>query len=98
LAGSVPALRLALDPAHRRQVPRAFAALWASAHAYARGGGGLPWRAALALVTLPAGALFLSNNRTLGTGDSWPVVPTACSLVTEGNWEIGEFLADVPEV
>src|SRR5262245_32876492 len=82
LLGSVPALRLATDPNHRRRVRAARAALWAAAGAYARGGP-LPWRAALAFVVLPAGVLFLSTNRTVGSGDSWPVMTTACSLLTD---------------
>ncbi|MCI0458800.1 MAG: hypothetical protein L0Z62_17715 [Gemmataceae bacterium] len=95
-AFAVPSLRLVLDPDFRHRLRQGLAALWASARAYAQHGGALPWRAALVLVVLPAALLLLSNGRTIGWGDSWPVVPTAGSLVTEGNWEISEFVGAVP--
>ena len=40
----------------------------------------------------PAWLLDLSNQRTLGAIDTQPVIPTAISLVTEANWELGEYL------
>src|SRR5262245_400077 len=96
LGCAVPLLRLALDPCFRHRARDGLAALWESAWAYTRKGGPLPWRAAFALVTLPSALLFLSNNRTVGWGDSWPVVPTAASLVRQGDWEIGEYAGDAP--
>ncbi len=89
-------LRLALDAGHRLRMGNALAVLWQSAERYARERGALPWRAALVLVGLPAGVLALANNRTAGGGDSWPVMPTACSLVLEGNWDVTEFVAAAP--
>src|SRR5262249_29707792 len=59
-------------------------------------GGPLPWTAALLFAGLPALLLLLSSNRTLGTGDTWPVMPTATSLVLEGNAELSEFLTEIP--
>jgi hypothetical protein len=58
-----------------------------------------PWGAAFILVVLPSALLFLSNNGRLGAGDSWPVIPTACSLVQHGHWDVDEYLwivADYP--
>src|SRR5438552_109980 len=49
--------------------------LWESLTHFRRGGP-LPWRGALLFVCLPALLLLLTSNRTLGTGDTWPVVPT----------------------
>jgi hypothetical protein len=53
-------------------------------------------RAAFWFAVLPAALLFLSTHRTLGFGDSWPVVPAACSLVCEGNVELSEYVAAAP--
>ena len=61
--------------------------LWSFVESFQHAGGRLPWTAAFVLVVLPAVLLFLSNNRTMGTADTWPVMPTAYSLATEGNWD-----------
>jgi hypothetical protein len=97
LAGAAPALRLALVPEQRLRVRTRLAGLWASARTYAESGGPLPWQAALAFVALPAGALLLSSNRTLGWGDSWPVIPTACGLLSDGSWGLGAFVGEAPD-
>src|SRR5438034_526653 len=74
--------RTAVDAAFRSRL----ISLWDSFVHFRRLGESLPWQAALLFVFLPALLLLLSSNRTLGTGDTWPVVPTASSLVMEGNW------------
>jgi hypothetical protein len=53
-------------------------------------------QAALLFVTLPAGWFFLSNNRNAGTGDTWPVVPTAASVVRTGSGNVGRFVSLAP--
>lgn len=50
----------------------------------------------LCFVTLPAFLLFLSNHRSLGTGDTWPVIPTACSLITHGTADLTPYLDVAP--
>ena len=51
--------------------------LWQSLPDFAEQGGPSPWRAVLLFVTGPTFFFFLSNERTLTNGDSWPVVPTS---------------------
>jgi hypothetical protein len=50
-----------------------------------------PWSAAFFLVVLPAALLLLANNFT-DQGDNTPIMLAATSLVTEGNWQVGEFV------
>jgi hypothetical protein len=96
LALLLPALRFLLAPAYRRKVLVRLRRLWASVEAYHRQRDRLPWGAAFVLVVVPAAVLFLSNHRTQGSGDTWPVVPTACRLVTRGTWELTPYLDLVP--
>ncbi|MCC6417520.1 MAG: hypothetical protein IT429_04660 [Gemmataceae bacterium] len=97
LLGGASLLRLVLDGDSRRRTGATLAGLAASVREYADRRGTLPWRAALALVVLPAVAVLLVNSRTIGGGDSWPVTATASSLVLDGDWEIGEFAAGAPD-
>jgi hypothetical protein len=89
----LPGLRFLADPTYRGRARTWLAGLWAGVERYPEHDGGRAWLAAAVFVVLPAGALFLSNNRTQGSGDTWSVLPTACSLATEGNWEISEYLS-----
>src|SRR5262245_9255336 len=93
---ALPALRFAVDPAFRVRVSEWLRELWEAVQLYARQGGKVPWRAVLALVVFPAGLLLLSSGRTMGSGDTWPVVPTACSLALDGDWDLDEFAAAAP--
>jgi hypothetical protein len=96
LVALLAAVRLLLGEAYRRRVRAWLAELWASAERYPDRDDGRAWLAALIFVVLPAGFLFLSNNQTQGSGDTWSVLPTACSLATEANWEISEYLDLAP--
>jgi hypothetical protein len=96
LATGLPTLRTLHDPAQRRWLCDTLADLWLALHdpsASLR----CRCQAAACFVVLPAALLFLSTHRTLGGGDSWPVVPTACSLVREGNAELSEYLDTAPD-
>src|SRR6516225_3955473 len=57
----------------------------------ATGRGGIPWAAALVLVAIPTALLDLSNGVTAGSTDTFPVIPTTISVVTEHNWTLDEF-------
>ena len=66
---------------------------WGRLETYSAGAGSgqIPWLAAVVFAVAPAWLLYLSNGQTLGAIDTRPVVPTAISLLTEGNWELGEY-------
>ena len=79
--------RLELDSTNTLQ------AAWKNAALYAAGADQVPWLAALLLVVAPLGLLFLANNRTMGSGDTIMVMPTASSLVPLGDWNLDEFFS-----
>src|SRR5262249_25946864 len=69
---------------------------WEALAGHAPSDGKLRRRAALLFVALPGVWFFLSNNRPAGTGDTWPVVPTAAHLVRQGTLEVGDYVALAP--
>src|SRR5262245_54478450 len=87
-----PAALLGLSGSYRRLVRDRFRSLWEAVRAYPEQGGPGVWAATFFFVVIPAAFVFLSNGKTVGWGDSWPVVPTACSLVREGNADLDEYL------
>jgi hypothetical protein len=88
----VPAMRFLTDAEYRLSCRIRLRDRWQRVVDYAKPGGAIPWSAVFWLVVFPAVLLNLSTNRFLATGDSWPVVPTAFSLVTDGNLELSEQL------
>ena len=67
------------------------------ARAYAAGGTCIPWRAAFFWVFLPTLVIYQSNNRTIGSGDTAPMMATALSIVVDGDIALDEFVkADAP--
>ncbi|MCU0705989.1 MAG: hypothetical protein MUF18_18640 [Fimbriiglobus sp.] len=55
------------------------------------------WLTGLVLVALPAGVMYcLQAAFTISSGDTWAVVPTAASLVREGNLDIREYVPIAP--
>lgn len=87
----LPALVCLISGRYRRRMRAGFHHQWSKIEAYSAGVGRAPWLAVLVFAAVPAWLLDLSNERTLGAIDTRPVVPTAISLVTEGNWELGEY-------
>src|SRR5437764_80329 len=49
--------------------------------------------AAAVFAMAPSWLAYLSNQQTIGAIDTRPVVPTAVSLITDGDWELGEYFA-----
>jgi hypothetical protein len=96
LALALPMLRFSLAPTYRQRICAWLRPLWADLPSGPAALQRIPWRAARVLVVLPSAVLFLSNERLIGSGDSWPVVPTACSLVQHGHWELDEYARMVP--
>lgn len=92
----LPGLKFALVRAYRQRVLGWLGKQWGCLELFAAWGGPLPWLPTLMLVSLPAGWLFLSNHRTRGSGDTWPVIPTACGLVTKGCWDIQDYVRLAP--
>ena len=88
----VPAFLCALSTGYRRRAVGWSRGEWARVEAYSAGGGAIPWLATAIFAIAPAWLLGLSNQRTLGAIDTKPVVPTAISLITQGNWELGEYM------
>ena len=68
--------------------------MWRGLDDYANGGK-MPWRRRSRSSSVPAALVYLSNNHFDLSLDSCPVVPTAISLVTEGDTDLDEFYRDV---
>jgi hypothetical protein len=96
LALSMPLVGALVSAGRRDRLVRRLSELWQSVEAFAASRAHLPWLATALFVVVPAGLLFLSNNGTWGSGDTWPVVPAACSLVTRGHWDLTEYLPTAP--
>jgi hypothetical protein len=90
---AIPALLCLTSAPYRRRAFRGVRSLWGSLQTFVDGGK-LPWAASVAFVMLPAMSLYLSNDHFEPIGDSAPVVPTAVSLITEGNSDLNEFCRD----
>jgi hypothetical protein len=91
LALWLPALRCLADADYRERVRGWFGRQWAALDGFRPQTSSLPWRATFAWVVLPAALLYLLGAHPMTTGDSRPVLLTACSLVTDGDAEISEF-------
>ncbi|MDR3621277.1 MAG: hypothetical protein P4L85_18135 [Paludisphaera borealis] len=88
---AIPAGRLMWNAAYRRRVGAWVVENWRRTEAYARGEGPIPWRAALAFVAIPFFLLDVAQHGFLGTFDTRPVVPTAVSLIRDGDFDLREF-------
>jgi hypothetical protein len=84
-------LFLAISKTYRQRWRGRLRGLRADVRGYATGRGGIPWAAALVLVAVPTALLDLSNGVTAGSTDTFPVIPTAISVVTEHDWQLDEF-------
>jgi hypothetical protein len=96
LAFIVPAVRFTFQSRFRLELLDWLYRQWSALVDYPSVYAKTPWLAALAFVALPAFALFLSNDRCMGTGDTWPVIPTAWSLVMRGSLDIGDLATSAP--
>ena len=87
----VPILLLLTSRLERSRARRAARALWASLEGYCSGGK-IPWVATLVFVVAPSWLLYLSNDHVDLIGDTSTVIPSAISLINEGNTDLDEFL------
>ena len=90
---ALPALLVVFSKSERQRAVRAVRALWSQLEAHAAGGK-TPWAATFAFVIAPATLLYLSNDHVSAIGDTSTVVPTAISLIREGNTDLDEFYGD----
>ena len=85
----------------RRFSPRYFARVrtWqcvdlACLRAFSQGNAPIPWRPAIAWVAFPALLLYSLNDRTIGSGDTRPMLLLAHSIVAEQNCDLDEYFGD----
>ena len=81
----LPLVRLGLSRSYRTGFRDACRALWNSAETFSSQSGPLPLMAAAVLVVLPVFLFYISNGTILGAVDTVPVIPSAVSIVREGN-------------
>ena len=80
-----------LIPSYQRLTLERLRLLRRQAEDYAAGGRRIPWAAAVVLVALPLWLVYLANQTTLGATDTRPVIPTATSLLEQGDANLDEF-------
>lgn len=86
----LPTLLVLLSRTERLRALRCTRGLWASLDTFAAGGK-TPWFAAVVFVVIPVTLLNLSNNHVETIGDTSTIVPTAVSLITQGDTNLDEF-------
>jgi hypothetical protein len=84
--------RLALSSHYRSRLLAARRVGLDAIRAFSRGAAPVPWSATMSFVVIPGFLLYLSNGTILGAIDTRPVIPTAISLVRQGDWELSEFV------
>lgn len=99
LASLLPMGRFLVFPEYRQRVQTWAMKRWEELEQYAAQGGIVPWKATFYYAILPTALLYLADETTFYYAlDSRPVIPTAISLVTEGNLDLDEFArSDVPD-
>jgi len=85
------AIRWCLSPTYRKRCEQNARSDRSRVLDYASGGRWVPWRAAFCWVFFPALLVYQSNDRTLGWGDSVPMLQTAVSLLVDGDLALDEF-------
>jgi hypothetical protein len=97
LAGLAVMGRCAVAPAFRQRLGAGVGRAWARLEAGAPGRLPLPLGAAFLFVGLPAAVVYLAEDRTMGSGDTLPVMMTAVSLAREGDVELSEYARGLPD-
>jgi hypothetical protein len=87
-----PVVLLGVSGTYRQLARDRLRRLAGAVRAYPERDGPEVWAATALFVVIPAAFFFLSNAKKVGWGDSWPVVPTACSLVRAGDADLDEYL------
>jgi hypothetical protein len=91
IALALPGLRLLLSPGYRQRVQAWLAGRWQQLRAYPSATDRPPWMAVFVCVVLPSVAVLGVTREPLVCGDSHPMLLTAASLVTEGDWDVTEY-------
>jgi hypothetical protein len=98
LALVLPTIRGLCSPAYRLQLAARLRVLWSAVERYPHQTRRVPWLSTSVFVVGPGLLLFLSTNRYLETGDTWPVVPMACSLVRQGSANLDDYVQGAPSI
>jgi hypothetical protein len=85
-------LRWLISTSYRQRVSVWLARQWHRLETFAAEAGAIPWSATFTFAMLPAVVLYLSEDRTMGSGDTLPVLAAAASLVNEGNVNLDAFV------
>jgi hypothetical protein len=96
LALVLPALRFVGQSEYRQRLFDWLHSTWATLADHTAVSPSKLCLAALVFVVAPAWILFLGNDRVMGTGDTWPAMRTAWSLVSRGTWDIKEMALTAP--
>ncbi|MEI7684239.1 MAG: hypothetical protein WCL32_04380 [Planctomycetota bacterium] len=83
-------------PAMRREIRQWFHDVWRLAATNSASAFKARTRLAFLLVVWPAACFMLAWPKSLAMGDSWPVVPTAVALTTQGSLELTSQAASAP--
>jgi hypothetical protein len=87
-----PGLRLLISPAYRQRLSAWLRRTWQATETFCDNGGPVPWRTAFVFASLPAAFLYLFDDRVMNAVDTMALLPTAVSLVREGNWDLDEYV------
>lgn len=92
----IPIGRMILSVEYRSRVAVAALRGWQRLHEFSGGQAAIPWIATTAFVGLPFLVFDLLQPGFLGTLDSRAVIPTAASLVRDGDCDLSEFARTRP--
>ena len=91
LAAMIPVLPALFDRAYRGRLISALKIRWERLKAYEPARDAIPVTTTLLFVVLPSAVLYIANGKTIGAGDTRPVMPSAVSVVTDGDYRLDEF-------
>jgi hypothetical protein len=91
LSLGVAVVRGIASPSFRERLIEGARRGWQRLAEVATPGSSLPWGMTALVVGLPVLTLYWADDRTLGSGDTIPVMMTAISVVRDGDMELREY-------
>lgn len=85
-------VRWLVSNTYRRQCERGTGVARSQIQSYSAGSRSVPWRASFCWVFFPALLIYQSNDRTITSGDTVPMVQTALSLVNNRDLALDQFV------